>query len=1179
MEPTIKLMVSEFLDAKFEQDAKGLGSLEKERLQVEFERVKERMAEELWTSIKNVCLHAVGKDGVIRYAGGALRDSLAIFMRCPSAYEEMRANAIVPMPSVSTLKRIKKSFRAEEGFNLIPYELIRMRYDLATGTTNQEFWVKGDFDECQLRGVVAFGNNGAVGFVEPDIDVPVLFQRMWDAQTREEAGEDEQAGGMGEESGTLAMGSSDREADVEAMQPVKHVQLFKFRDLRSGFSAHGNFYYNAGNQTSEDIYRQVQYAILALEIVGIHLVGLGFDCAPTNIGFMRMAVHVWKADSANAWLPKSAVTMPHPLGLGYSDISLIPCNSHNFKSAINQFDLTKPNSSGKGASKSFNVGRKAGDVPDICHKDLCDVLERDNERRSRNAIPYTFLKRDMLNRDGFLRMRMGLAMGTCDTHVPTEMTGTSANLLGYKFPLKEDVSGCIPLAGSPGAFVGLNIKQIDVLLELPWPDGSRNNLQTAKFLAVMGALFNQVMLNSRAFLNAGNIDEIETFVKNLLVNYFGAWHANVLQRRADGETGWMELFMSPVTYRNVRMGIASFFYFARQSIRIYDDPSFFVRMMLGNGSSLENSYSVLKHFRLDTAQDFPAFAAQHALLATTKTAGKKSSYAATTDEEGALNGHFMTSSTLNKHRKDRITFVNSNVAMSSQVPFPTIPNPYRALESCALLQLFVDDFGEGSLLLSLLSTPVFLAFHRLSYSQSLGVWMSRLHSISRVDESNAMETLLWSLMHKCFELHVQFFSQRTKPESFDTLWFRCRDGVFPQDQFNELAPPTLVGDTLIHAVVFDSIYAIFKDWIVQEVKSREPPVELQGAAISDEETHHQVHKLVGFGIFQRLKELKRRVAGANDSNDIKTEIRALQSLRIRRNELPYQVLDTDAETFYPAFIQLIDNGGLSIVVEDLVPWARHFLLLIWTHFSFGNQGLSCVEATYHILESDAELPKLFERGWNACVVGADSEMMERVCSKIMRHAFHAAINVLFSDARERHTSRHANKKATLSLRAKLKVACGRGWDANTVKPAAGYDSKSKPLLKDMCRLRGLLVGGNKGDLVARLERYDGEEEDGEECDEEENHVVQEERVVEIVEEEEEEGGEEETPMAKPAAGYASLKKPQLQEICRKRMLKRTGKKEKVVARLDAYDAEKDGNEHSEDKENEGGPARKKVRTQ
>ncbi|KAJ3061242.1 hypothetical protein HDU98_002834, partial [Podochytrium sp. JEL0797] len=88
------------------------------------------------------------------------------------------------------------------------------------------FCVKGDFDECQLRGVVAFGSNGAVGFVEPNVDVPVLFQQMWDAQTREKAGEDEQAGGIGVESGTLKAGSLGREADVEAVQPVKHVQLF-----------------------------------------------------------------------------------------------------------------------------------------------------------------------------------------------------------------------------------------------------------------------------------------------------------------------------------------------------------------------------------------------------------------------------------------------------------------------------------------------------------------------------------------------------------------------------------------------------------------------------------------------------------------------------------------------------------------------------------------------------------------------------------------------------------------------------------------------------------------------------------------------------------------------------------------------------------------------------------------
>ena len=87
------------------------------------EQIRE-IAVEIVDQIRNHAKRFENKPKTVRYSQRIMRLALSIWLRSPSAYEEVMGSNTVPMPSVSTLKRTKRFYQIRSGYDTKVYENI-----------------------------------------------------------------------------------------------------------------------------------------------------------------------------------------------------------------------------------------------------------------------------------------------------------------------------------------------------------------------------------------------------------------------------------------------------------------------------------------------------------------------------------------------------------------------------------------------------------------------------------------------------------------------------------------------------------------------------------------------------------------------------------------------------------------------------------------------------------------------------------------------------------------------------------------------------------------------------------------------------------------------------------------------------------------------------------------------
>jgi len=123
-------------------------------------------------------------------------------------------------------------------------------------------------------------------------------------------------------------------------------------------------------------------------------------------------------------------------------------------------------------------------------------------------------------------------------------------------------------------------------------------LNVLEYCAAVGVIFNEFFMNKFERLTLDNINEHEERMKECL-SFFEKWRDEQIQLRQRKVADWKETFLAHETYKNLRIGVAGFFQYARYVLAEPNAPAY-IPMLHSNTSSLEAFFSQVRGMRRDS---------------------------------------------------------------------------------------------------------------------------------------------------------------------------------------------------------------------------------------------------------------------------------------------------------------------------------------------------------------------------------------------------------------------------------------------------------------------------------------------------------------------------------------------------------------------------------------------------
>ena len=84
-----------------------------------------------------------------------------------------------------------------------------------------------------------------------------------------------------------------------------------------------------------------------------------------------------------------------------------------------------------------------------------------------------------------------------------------------------------------------------------WPPGVGCSLRTLEYQAVVGELFNKILLNGRIHITKENIDRVQNAMNECL-EVIADWHGYKTVLKRQKNTNYLHVFLSPQTWANLR---------------------------------------------------------------------------------------------------------------------------------------------------------------------------------------------------------------------------------------------------------------------------------------------------------------------------------------------------------------------------------------------------------------------------------------------------------------------------------------------------------------------------------------------------------------------------------------------------------------------------------------------------
>jgi hypothetical protein len=346
----------------------------------EIEEECSRFAKEIVEEITAFSLKAVGKDKQVRFSPSVMRMALSLFVKGgKTAYDIFRDTSLQAMPSISLLRKLKSKMTPEEGTFPLIYGWLCDAKVQERRTRDHDL---GHImcDEMKLKSDFYWSptSHKCIGIVVSD----TIEKRVK----------------LADEVMKL-VGDSEKQKEGKAgYSTTLSVNQFRFRSAIDNSTHAGEFFFNDGSLSGDELVRQIIQVIYGYEMIDIRIYGLLMDGGGNNARALKILRQGNEPSEGQGWLSEEQITFMNP-AYPKRRVAFFHCSTHNLKNMRNQLYNSYP-SRGSQAKKDFKLKKVS-----FGWKTVVDTYVQDQKC----SLPNTSLKNGSVYPDKWSKMDVSLA--------------------------------------------------------------------------------------------------------------------------------------------------------------------------------------------------------------------------------------------------------------------------------------------------------------------------------------------------------------------------------------------------------------------------------------------------------------------------------------------------------------------------------------------------------------------------------------------------------------------------------------------------------------------------------------------------------------------------------------------------------------------------------------------------
>jgi hypothetical protein len=512
------------------------------------------------------------------------------------------------------------------------------------------------------------------------------------------------------------------------------------------------------------------------------------------------------------------------------------------------------------------------------------------------------------------------------------------------------------------------------------------------------------------------------------------------------------MFMSRITYSNLRTGIAGFCEYARIVFDVSHETTY-VPFLHSNTSTLEALFSQLRSMNRDTPERYisglAAVNTQHAVLALKRNKMYDVEQIGELTSVDAIQG---LTKWRDKERKQMVDcWIAANVPIQVDSPrFPIEFNPSHGTQE--LLDVMKRDVVRGGYFNFMTTNKLFLRYTLTSLFTSNQAAFEELYKLDQQGQ-HEFESICQDMVGHLYHLQESSICGKGVSNSFHfqvLTFLQTTQELTSQEHTYKPSRPCAI-------ILFHVLSIIFKDWINDAITElsfqKRETIRLASTShslstvpgsspdrlvvectlplhpsINRDDENREVIDFFGWAIsslrrvlsreYERIQELKWNTSCTLEEE--KEMISFVDDMRIFHTQA---ILDEEyLLECYPSCHQLKNKGWLSLVSKPFFPFARYLLNQIRLTVDVNEwkrKGNGVIESAARALEENETLTVLF---LDAAKTSSLSEKWKRkIMSALIFKVLHARSAAEHDKYKEQHTNREAKGATASSFRGELKV--------------------------------------------------------------------------------------------------------------------------------------------------------------
>jgi hypothetical protein len=546
----------------------------------------------------------------VRFSPRVMRMALSLYLKGPTAYESFRKSSIQVMPSVSTIKKLKADMTPKEGTFPRCYGWFYDEFFATNIATEADRVGHIVCDEMKLRSDFYWNpaTHKCVGIVVdggPDDRIDLLNEvKKLYADSAFEAFDDDcdtTEANHGTEVNHATLDSSSVKKNGKDYSISLTVNQYRFRSANNHTHT-GEFFFNNGSLSGDELLRQVKQVIFGYEIIGVRIYGIVCDGGGNNARLFKLLRSGNEPTEGESWLKEEHVSFLNPAD-PTRRIAMFHCTTHGLKNMRNALLNSAPKKNGGERSpRHFAIG----DVK-FGWNTIVKTFERDRGRG--DNVPDTALRYASVYPDKWNKMDVALAkdpfrFNTLNEEVlfVAECLNCVDEMMSIKWSDAESESDKI-------------LRQIEICKSAAEMQQCQDpvileDLCALEYCATVGLVYLDFFMNRTKKLTRENIDHTELIIKKSF-EFFERWRLDQLSERdrqhslSSRAKTWEKRFLSHVTYLNMRIGICGFFVYSRYMLEASSTTKF-IPFLHSNSSIIEALFSQIRRMQRDTPLKYAA---------------------------------------------------------------------------------------------------------------------------------------------------------------------------------------------------------------------------------------------------------------------------------------------------------------------------------------------------------------------------------------------------------------------------------------------------------------------------------------------------------------------------------------------------------------------------------------------